>query len=63
MRQVNMGRYPVAGSGPDCKSGALQLGWFESNPAHHPKNDRKFFGKRCDEPNNFVLVLSLQTAS
>ena len=32
--QLNMGRYPVAGSGPDCKSGALQLGWFESNPAH-----------------------------
>ena len=33
-KPIYMGRYPVAGSGPDCKSGALQLGWFESNPAH-----------------------------
>lgn len=31
---ANMGRYPVAGSGPDCKSGAWQLGWFESSPTH-----------------------------
>lgn len=30
-----MGRYPVAGSGPDCKSGASQLGWFDSSSAHH----------------------------
>lgn len=33
-----MGRYPVAGSGPDCKSGAFALGWFESNPAHQSNN-------------------------
>ena len=33
-KPIYMGRYPVAGSGPDCKSGASQLGWFESNPAH-----------------------------
>ena len=36
-KPIYMGRYPVAGSGPDCKSGALQLGWFESNPAHQGK--------------------------
>lgn len=29
-----MGRYPVEGSGPDCKSGGLRLGWFDPNPAH-----------------------------
>lgn len=34
-QQDNMGRYSVAGSGPDCKSGASRLGWFESSTAHH----------------------------
>lgn len=32
---ANMGWYTVAGSGPDCKSGASQLGWFDSSAAHH----------------------------
>lgn len=30
-----MRRYPVNGSGPDCKSGVLELSRFDSCSAHH----------------------------
>ena len=33
--RIHMGQYPVTGSGPDCKSGASQLSWFDSNLTHH----------------------------
>ena len=49
-----MGRYPVAGSGPDCKSGALQLGWFESNPAHQGQ-----FSSFCLSINNKITYLGV----
>ena len=29
-----MGRYSVAGSGPDCKSGAFGFCWFKSSSPH-----------------------------
>lgn len=47
----------------DCKStGFTYVGSSPTWPTIQ-KMIKKFFGTRFDEPNNFVLVLSLQTAS
>lgn len=59
-----MGQYSVTGITPDCKNQVLNavVGSSPTWPTIQ-KMIKKFFETRFDEPNNFVLVLSLQTAS
>ena len=65
-----MGRYPVEGSGLDCKSSAFELGWFDPNSAHqrgfgnflyyliiaHLELKREIFGGRIQKGNNVCRV-------
>ena len=59
----NLGRYPVIGSGPDCKSGGFGLWGFKSLPAHYTEvvkcnNDTVLEGESLWSPGENIQIRS-----